>query len=169
MKEKTYVEDVNRSIYDIRNEEKDVYRVKEGLTPEIVDQISKEKHDPDWMREFRQEALKVYNEMTMPDWGPSIEDLNMDEIVTYVRPNTQMSAKWSEVPTDIKNTFEAGRRETHFFQRKFGQTRKTACGTCTAGIRYQLFSSESSSSEDIFKIPASSQPDIVSRSASFRF
>lgn len=41
MKEKTYVEDVNRSIYDIRNEEKDVYRVKEGLTPEIVDQISK--------------------------------------------------------------------------------------------------------------------------------
>lgn len=33
MKEKTYVEDVNRSIYDIRNEEKDVYRVKEGLTP----------------------------------------------------------------------------------------------------------------------------------------
>lgn len=54
------------------------------------------------MREFRQEALKVYNEMTMPDWGPSIEDLNMDEIVTYVRPNTQMSAKWSEVPTDIK-------------------------------------------------------------------
>ena len=46
MKEKTYVEDVNRSIYDIRNEEKDVYRVKEGLTPEIVDQISKEKHDP---------------------------------------------------------------------------------------------------------------------------
>ena len=107
MKEKTYVEDVNRSIYDIRNEEKDVYRVKEGLTPEIVDQISKEKHDPDWMREFRQEALKVYNEMTMPDWGPSIEDLNMDEIVTYVRPNTQMSAKWSEVPTDIKNTFEA--------------------------------------------------------------
>ena len=107
MKEKTYVEDVNRSIYDIRNEEKDVYRVKEGLTPEIVDQISKEKHDPDWMREFRQEALKVYNKMTMPDWGPSIEDLNMDEIVTYVRPNTQMSAKWSEVPTDIKNTFEA--------------------------------------------------------------
>ena len=52
MKEKTYVEDVNRSIYDIRNEEKDVYRVKEGLTPEIVDQISKEKHDPDWMRDI---------------------------------------------------------------------------------------------------------------------
>ena len=28
MKEKTYVDDVDRSIYDIRNEEKDVYRVQ---------------------------------------------------------------------------------------------------------------------------------------------
>ena len=30
----------------------------------------------------------------------------MDQIVTYVRPNTKMSAKWSEVPDDIKDTFE---------------------------------------------------------------
>ena len=29
-REKTYVEDVNRSIYDIRNEEKDVYRIKKA-------------------------------------------------------------------------------------------------------------------------------------------
>ena len=32
--------------------------------------------------------------------------LDMDHIVTYVRPNTKMSAKWSEVPEDIKDTFE---------------------------------------------------------------
>lgn len=30
----------------------------------------------------------------------------MDDIVTYVRPNTKMSAKWSDVPEDIKDTFE---------------------------------------------------------------
>ena len=30
----------------------------------------------------------------------------MDNIVTYVRPNTEMRGKWSEVPDDIKNTFE---------------------------------------------------------------
>lgn len=33
MKEKTYVEDIDRSMYDFRNEEKDAYRVDEGLTP----------------------------------------------------------------------------------------------------------------------------------------
>lgn len=106
MREKTNVNDVDRSMYDIRNEEKDVYRVKEGLTPAIVEKISSEKHDPVWMQNFRLESLQIYNEMKVPDWGPSIEGLNMDDIVTYVRPNTKMSAKWSDVPEDIKDTFE---------------------------------------------------------------
>ena len=106
MREKTNVNDVDRSMYDFRNEEKDVYRVKEGLTPAIVEKISSEKHDPVWMQNFRFESLQIYNEMKVPDWGPSIEGLNMDDIVTYVRPNTKMSAKWSDVPEDIKDTFE---------------------------------------------------------------
>lgn len=106
MKEKTYVADIDRSMYDFRKEEKDAYKVAEGLTPAIVEQISREKHDPVWMQNFRLQSLQIYNEMQMPDWGPSIEGLNMDDIVTYVRPNTHMSAKWSDVPEDIKDTFE---------------------------------------------------------------
>ena len=43
MREKSQVEDIDRSIYDIRDEEKDAYRMKEGLTPQIVEQLSKEK------------------------------------------------------------------------------------------------------------------------------
>ncbi len=103
-REKTYVEDVNRSIYDIRNEEKDVYRIQKGLTPAIVEEISAKKNDPAWMANFRLQSLQIYNEMEVPDWGPSIEGLNMEDIVTYVKPNTHMSAKWSEVPEDIKDT-----------------------------------------------------------------
>ena len=107
MKEKTYVEDVDRSMYDFRNEDKDAYKVEEGLNPAIVEQISSEKHDPEWMKEFRLKSLQIFNESKMPDeWGPSIEGLDMDNIVTYVRPKSKMSAKWSEVPKDIKDTFE---------------------------------------------------------------
>ena len=107
MKEKTYIKDVNRSIYDIRNDERDMYKVNQGLTADIVEQISREKHDPEWMRQFRLDCLDIYNKTPMVDWGPSIEGLNMDEIVTYVRSNTPMKGKWTEVPDDIKNTFEA--------------------------------------------------------------
>lgn len=106
MREKSYVEDIDRSIYDFKDDEKDAYKVKAGLTPEIVQKISDEKKDPAWMQLFRLRSLQIYNQMPIPDWGPSIEALNMDDIVTYVRPNTKMKAKWSDVPDDIKNTFE---------------------------------------------------------------
>ena len=108
MKEKSQVEDIDRSLYDVRNEEKaeNIYKVEEGLTPEIVEQISKEKNDPAWMQLFRLQSLQIYNSMKVPDWGPSMEGLDMNQIVTYVRPKTRMSAKWSDVPDDIKDTFE---------------------------------------------------------------
>ena len=106
MKEKSYVEDIDRSIYDIRDVENDAYRMKEGLTPEIIDKLSKEKGDPVWMQQFRLQSLQIYNEMPVPDWGPSIEGLDMDHIATYVRPKTSMQNDWKNVPQDIKDTFE---------------------------------------------------------------
>ena len=106
MKEKTYVDDIDRSVYDIKDKENDVYKVKAGLTPEIVEKISKEKNDPAWMQQFRLQSLQIYNSLQVPNWGPDIGDLDMDNIVTYVRPKSKMSAKWSEVPKDIKDTFE---------------------------------------------------------------
>ena len=106
MKEKTYVEDINRSMYDFRNEDTDNFKIAAGLTPELVSQISKEKNDPAWMQNFRLQALQIYNQMEVPPWGPSIEGLDIDNIVTYVRPNTNMKTKWSDVPEDIKDTFE---------------------------------------------------------------
>lgn len=105
--EKTYIEDVDRSFYDFRFEDKDNYKVESGLTREIVEQISKEKNDPDWMLEFRLRSLEIFHSLKMPQWGPSIKGLDMDNIVTYVRPNTErMHTDWDQVPTDIKETFE---------------------------------------------------------------
>ena len=104
--EKTEVAEVDRSIYDIKDAANAAFEVSSGLTPEIVEKISEEKHDPEWMRLFRLKALETYNKMPVQNWGPSIEGLDMSNIVTYVRPNTEMRGKWSEVPDDIKNTFE---------------------------------------------------------------
>ena len=106
MKEKTQVEDIDRSIYDIKDKENDAYRMEDGLTPEIIEKLSKEKGDPEWMREFRLKSLETYNEMPLPNWGPSIEGLDMDHIATYVRPKTVMKNDWKDVPQDIKDTFE---------------------------------------------------------------
>ena len=104
--EKTEVAEIDRSVYDIKDKVNAAFEVNSGLTAEIVEKISEEKHDPEWMREFRLKALDTYNRMSLPTWGPSLEGLDMSNIVTYVRPNTEMRGKWSDVPEDIKNTFE---------------------------------------------------------------
>ena len=80
MKEKTYVEDIDRNIYDFKDDEKDAYKIKAGLTPEIVEQLSKEKHDPAWMQTFRLESLQIYNNMEVPDWGPHRQRENLLQV-----------------------------------------------------------------------------------------
>ena len=106
MKEKSQVADIDRSIYDITDAENDAYRMEEGLTPDIIDKLSKEKDDPVWMQQFRLQSLQIYNETPLPNWGPSIEGLDMAHIATYVRPKTNMKNDWKDVPEDIKETFE---------------------------------------------------------------
>ena len=107
-KDRAIVEDIDRALYDFRYEEKEgeFYKIKEGLTEDIVLEISEKKNDPEWMRDFRLKSLEIYHKSEMPNWGPDISGLNVDNIVTYVKPNTEMSQTWEEVPEDIKNTFE---------------------------------------------------------------
>ena len=103
---KTKLEEINRNIYDIKNKDEYDFKIKKGLTPEIIKEISKQKNDPEWMKEFRLKALEVYEKLELPTWGPDLSELNMDEIATYVRPKSKMTGNWDEVPEDIKNTFD---------------------------------------------------------------
>lgn len=103
---KTKLDEINRNIYDIKNKDDYDFKIKKGLTPEIIEEISKQKKDPEWMKEFRLKALEVYNKLELPTWGPDISELNMDEIATYVRPKTNLNNSWDDVPEDIKNTFD---------------------------------------------------------------
>lgn len=105
-KRKTYVADVERGIYDIKDEDNYEYKTQSGLTEEIVREISEEKNEPQWMLDLRLKSLRIYNSKPIPTWGADISGLNMDDIVTYVRPKTRMKHTWDEVPDDIKNTFE---------------------------------------------------------------
>ena len=69
-KKKTQIDDIERTIYDITNEDRSAYKSASGLTEEIIRDISARKHDPAWMLDFRLQSLKVYHETPMPAWGP---------------------------------------------------------------------------------------------------
>ncbi len=106
MGKKTLVEDIQRSLYDIRDEDRSRFRSEQGLTEEIVRDISRRKKDPAWMTEFRLASLAVYNEIPMPGWGPDLSALDMDGIAAYVQPDAVMTGRWEEVPEEIRDTFD---------------------------------------------------------------
>ena len=119
---KTKLNDIDRGIYDIKNKDNYDFKIKKGLTKEIIEEISKQKNDPDWMRKFRLKALEVYEKLELPTWGPDLSELDMDEIATYVRPKTDMKNSWDDVPEDIKNTFDKlrnSRSGKNFFSRSW--------------------------------------------------
>ena len=58
------------------------------------------------MLDFRLKALDTYQRMLPPDWGSGLEGLDMDHIVTYVKPNTDQQSDWDSLPDDVKNTFD---------------------------------------------------------------
>ena len=79
---------------------------KRGIDENVVRAISADKGEPQWMLDLRLKSLEIFNRFPDPTWGPSIEGLDMDNIVTYVKPNTDQKHDWESVPDDIKNTFE---------------------------------------------------------------
>ena len=106
-RKKTYIADIERGVYDIKDEEQYRYKVEKGLTPEIIKKISERKNEPEWMREFRLKALEVYNSKPMTDWGPDLSDLDMNDIVHYLEPDSApMNENWDDVPSYIRDTFD---------------------------------------------------------------
>ncbi|MGM0409352.1 MAG: Fe-S cluster assembly protein SufB [Bacillota bacterium] len=107
MSEKNNINDIDRSIVDQKNENNYSNRAQKGLTPEVIREISREKNEPKWMTEFRLKALDIYQNKPIPDWGADISDLDIDEILTYIKGEGDIQNDWNEVPEDIKNTFDS--------------------------------------------------------------
>jgi Fe-S cluster assembly protein SufB len=94
--------------YGFRSEENPVFKARKGLSEDIVREISAHKGEPEWMLEFRLEALKIYYSKPMPKWGGDLSNLEntLDDIYYYLKPQEKMERSWDDVPEDIKNTFE---------------------------------------------------------------
>jgi Fe-S cluster assembly protein SufB len=92
--------------YGFRDPEEYLYRSRPGLHREVVEEISSQKHEPDWMRRLRLEAFDQFLKRPMPAWGGNLAQLNFDEITFYIRPSDRTRPSWDEVPENIKRTFD---------------------------------------------------------------
>jgi Fe-S cluster assembly protein SufB len=105
-RKKTQIGNFDRGIYDVRDKNDPRYQVAPGLTEEIVRKISEGQHEPQWMLDLRLQSLKDFNRIPLPTWGPSLDELDMNNIVTFILPKTKMTDDWKKLPDDIRNTFD---------------------------------------------------------------
>ena len=98
--------------FEFKKEEKSAFKTEKGLTEETVRVISEDKDEPEWMLERRLRALEQFKAMPMPtDWpeAPDLSEVDIDEIVPYIRPDVDVRAgvdDWTELPDEIKDTFD---------------------------------------------------------------
>lgn len=84
-----------------------IKNAKKGLSRGLVESISKEKNEPAWMTELRLRSLEIFFRKPMPNFGPNLSGLNLEEIIYYAKPGEILNSNsWKNVPTDIKKTFE---------------------------------------------------------------
>ncbi|RME45306.1 MAG: Fe-S cluster assembly protein SufB, partial [Chloroflexi bacterium] len=74
------------------------FKTRRGLDHDIVEQISRMKGEPDWMREFRHKSLDIFLSKPMPNWGPDLSEINFEDIYYYIKPTEEESDSWEDVP-----------------------------------------------------------------------
>src|SRR5690625_1403068 len=92
--------------YGFHDKDISVFRTERGLTKEVVEEISRMKEEPEWMLEQRLKALEIFYSKPMPQWGGDLSELDLEEIVYYVKPTEEQGRTWEEVPEEIKETFD---------------------------------------------------------------
>jgi Fe-S cluster assembly protein SufB len=86
--------------------DKYVFRGRKGLDRDVVTQISAMKQEPDWMREYRLEALEIFESRPMPNWGGDLSELDFQDIYYYVKASDRQEKSWEDVPDDIRKTYD---------------------------------------------------------------
>ena len=98
---------ISRETFDHKNEERSIYKTKEGLSEEIVREISRQKQEPEWMLKKRLQGLELFKKAKIPTWGPSLKKLDLNNIIYFNRPDSIKNAQdWEALPQDIRKTFE---------------------------------------------------------------
>ena len=100
--------DIDRTAGDFSYPENHKFDAGVGLSEATIDYISDVKNDPDWVRDFRKRALKVFLDKPMPtNWATKdLENIDFSKIRYYLSSGSTPARSWDDVPEEMKMTFE---------------------------------------------------------------
>ena len=76
------------------------------ISRSLVEEISRIKKEPDWMRRLRLRSLELFEKLPMPKWVPGIEEIDLEELAHYVKPEAFQAQSWDELPKEIREYYE---------------------------------------------------------------
>ena len=79
---------------------------KKGIDSKLVRYISKSKKEPEWMLKKRLEGLKLYQKTPMPNWGPKLDGLDLENTTYYIDPKVAEKSSWEDLPSNVIDTFD---------------------------------------------------------------
>ncbi len=90
----------------IEEDEQGQLVARKGISREVIDELSRIKEEPEWMRAKRLRSLEIYERKPVPTWGVDLSGLDLDELVLYSPPTAGRFDSWDDVPADMKKTYE---------------------------------------------------------------
>lgn len=76
-----------------------------GLDENKIIEISKQKHEPKWMTEFRLKSYQAFRTISNPNFGPELK-IDFDKINYYKKVTDKVESNWNNVACQVKDTFE---------------------------------------------------------------
>ena len=96
---------LNEEKYDFKTDAKVLFTTGKGLNEDVVRKISAVKGEPEWMLEYRLKALKAFESMPLPSYGPDLKFLDFPSYTYYTRGAKAEESDWDAVPEAVKETF----------------------------------------------------------------
>ena len=84
-----------------------VYKPKKGINEQVVRDISHQKSEPVWMRDFRLKSLKRFERKPMLDWfAKNMPNIDFNDIYYYIKPTDKQVSEWDMLPEEMQRTYE---------------------------------------------------------------
>jgi Fe-S cluster assembly protein SufB len=81
--------------------------VRGRITRDTVEELSRIRGEPDWMRRLRLRALEMFERQPWPNWLPIEGSIDLESLVLYAKPTVERARSWDELPRELREYYEA--------------------------------------------------------------
>ncbi|MFP3484645.1 MAG: Fe-S cluster assembly protein SufB [Vulcanisaeta sp.] len=81
--------------------------IRGRITRDMVEELSRLKGEPDWMRRLRLRALEMFEKQPWPNWLPLEGTIDLESLVLYAKPRVERARSMDELPRELREYYEA--------------------------------------------------------------